>query len=233
MHVGDPTSTLKSPVTIVFHRVSQPGPYWHIGLQNSLAMGALLCLVGRCAASVASVPSATGIPTDTTARSLQTMPNVLWRRGCGLPTVKTRRLWNCAEHPEPSSWASSITLWQFESVSMKVWSLLRCINGITIRNRRHPWSDNWFARMTGSEELMDLGSDAECQNVAEAKSHFYSECNERMHREVRLQGPVASMSPYVWPSLNLAPETVTMKGNQFWPVALSSKLCKYIEQNDN
>lgn len=119
------------------------------------------------------------------------------------------------ELPEPSSQAGSITLWQFESVSMKVWSLLRCINGITIRNRRRPGSDNWFARMTGAEGLMDPGSDAECQNLAEAKSHFYSECNERMRREARLQCPVASMSPYVWPSLNLAPEMVTMKGNEF------------------
>lgn len=69
--------------------------------------------------------------------------------------------------------------------------------------------------MTGSEELLNPGSEAECQNLVEAKSHFYLECNERMRREARLQCPVASMSPYVWPSLHLAPEMVIMKGNEF------------------
>lgn len=188
-------------------------------------MGALLFLVGRWAASVSSVTKCHWHSHRHNSQiSLQTMPNVLWRRGCGPPTVKTRRLWNCAGHPEPSSEAGSITLWQLENVSMKAWSLLRCINGIAIRNRRHPWSDNWFARRIGAGEPMGPGSDAECRDSAEAKSRFYSECNERMRREARLQCPVASMSPYVWPSLNLAPETVTMKGNEFWPVALSSKL---------
>lgn len=162
MHMWDPTSTLKSPVTTVLHRVSQPGPYWHIGLQNSLAMGALLCLVGCWAASVASVTKCHWHSHRHNSQiSLQTIPNVLWRRGCGLPTVKTRRLWNCAELPEPSSRAGSITLWQFESVSMKVWSLLRCINGIPIRNRRRPGSDDWSARVTGAEELMDPGAEAD------------------------------------------------------------------------
>ena len=83
------TVTLTRLFFLLYIRVSQPQPYWHLGSDDSLFCGSVLSILRCVAASLASTLEVPGAPPSSgdNQQYLQTLPNVPWGQNC--PQLRT------------------------------------------------------------------------------------------------------------------------------------------------